>query len=131
MPLDTEAIKKWTKLANVKEALEFKLAQINKQMGDIEGPILENMATAETDSVKINGRTVFVHTSYYAEVSSRAAAKDALKKAGYDHLVAENYNANSLSALVREFRNEGKDLPEAFTGVIKIGERNNLRSRKA
>ena len=131
MPLDTDLIRKWAKLDSVKKALEFKLAQINNQMTDIEGPILENMASTEISSIKMDGKTVYVHTSYFAEVSSRAEAKDAIKAAGFDNLVSENYNANSLSALVREFRNEGKELPKAFAGVIKIGERNGLRSRKA
>ena len=129
--LNTSLLQKWIRLTNIKDALTAKLKQIGEEMADIENPILENLATEGIDSVKLNGRTVFAHTTPYASFEDRELATAAIKMAGYDSVVKENFNANTLSALVRELIKEGKGLPKEFEGVIKINSRIQLRSNRS
>jgi len=128
--LNTEYLKKFVELEKRKIELE---TEINKVKGEIlllEPHIIDNLATEGIKNITVDGRTIFTKENFFAVVSSKEEAIEALRKAGYGDMINEGYNTNKLSALIREMKNENQELPEAFENRIKIGSKFVLRSNK-
>lgn len=127
-----------------KSELEDDLKELKEDRAEIEEELKELMSEKGVDSLRVNGRTIYFHSQYWAGYKeSREQAVKALKKAGLDSYVNETYNTHSLSAYFRERiqeieEEEGEPVmdPEEILAPelkdsIKITERINLRTRKS
>lgn len=105
---------------------------------------MQKMSEKGVDNIKVNGRTIYFHSQYWAGYKNRKEdAVQALKEAGLDDYIKETYNTHSLSAYFRERIQEIEEeegetvmepeeiLPEDLQNEIKITERIQLRSRKS
>ena len=122
---------------NIKK-LEAKTKDLKAAKAKLESQILERFSETGISSVKMNGITVFLHRQLWAGVdrgedeSSKDAMKRAvaaLKAAGYDDLVNEQFSSQSVSAIIREMDQNEEELPKEFEGAIKVAEKFSARVR--
>lgn len=97
----------------------------------MEAQLVDHYVDNGLQSMNMDGHLVYLSTTVYAELPmGTEAAVKALLDSDYRDLVKPNVNRQSLSALVRELKEQG-NIPESFEGVIQAGERPGIRVRKA
>jgi predicted nuclease with TOPRIM domain len=121
-------------LKDLKHELEAELKELNGQIEDRDFKLSELMAETETQNFTRSGVMFSLVTKTRA--SAVAGVKEelyaALKKEGFGSLVYETVNANSLSAFVKERREENGDkLPAWLDGLVKVFEQTTVGVRKA
>jgi len=117
-----------------KKRLEDELKAVGMEIDRVDAILAQRMADTETQNFTRNG-TMFCLTST-TRASASAGRKDelfaALREAGYDDLIYETVNANSLSAFVKEQTTENGDiLPEWLDGLVTVFEKTTVGVRKA
>jgi hypothetical protein len=133
MPLNTEKMAEYARMALAYKKLKAKATEIYKKMEEMEPALLDHMADNEVDKVSLKGGTVIsMREIIRAKYKDRTEAVKALRAAGEDWewLVNENFNAQSLSSAVRDRVKNGERLPETFTGKIEPEEVRKLTVRK-
>jgi hypothetical protein len=135
--LDLAMVKEFAELYAEEERLKEELEAVKKKRDVIMEPLMQALLLTGTQSVPIlaKGRkyTVHLHKSIWAK--AKGGDKDrvmrALKLSGmeYSGIVAEGYNSNTLSGLVRESLAQGREIPREIAAVIDIDERVELRAR--
>ena len=121
-------------LKEAKKYAEQELKEITEEMDRVDAILAQRMADSETQNFTRNG-TMFCLTST-TRASAAAGHKDelfaALRVAGYDDLIYETVNANSLSAFVKEQTTENGDaLPQWLDGLVTVFEKTTVGVRKA
>ena len=121
-------------LKEAKKYAEQELKEITEEMDRVDAILAQRMADTETQNFTRNG-TMFCLTST-TRASAAAGRKDelfaALREAGYDDLIHETVNANSLSAFVKEQSMENGDtLPQWLDGLVIVFEKTTVGVRKA
>ncbi len=121
-------------LKEAKKYAEQELKEITEEMDRVDAILAQRMADTETQNFTRNG-TMFCLTST-TRASAAAGRKDelfaALREAGYDDLIYETVNANSLSAFVKEQSMENGDtLPQWLDGLVTVFEKTTVGVRKA
>ncbi len=121
-------------LKEAKKYAEQELKEITEEMDRVDAILAQRMADTETQNFTRNG-TMFCLTST-TRASAAAGRKDelfaALREAGYDDLIYETVNANSLSAFVKEQTTENGDtLPQWLDGLVTVFEKTTVGVRKA
>ena len=121
-------------LKEAKKYAEQELKEITEEMDRVDAILAQRMADTETQNFTRNG-TMFCLTST-TRASAAAGRKDelfeALRVAGYDDLIYETINANSLSAFVKEQTMENGDiLPQWLDGLVIVFEKTTVGVRKA
>ncbi|MPM84418.1 hypothetical protein SDC9_131490 [bioreactor metagenome] len=121
-------------LKEAKKYAEQELKEITEEMDRVDAILAQRMADTETQNFTRNG-TMFCLTST-TRASAAAGHKDelfaALRVAGYDDLIYETVNANSLSAFVKEQTTENGDaLPQWLDGLVTVFEKTTVGVRKA
>ena len=121
-------------LKETKKRLEDELKAVGLEIDRVGVVLAQRMADTETQNFTRNG-TMFCLTST-TRASAAAGRKDelfaALREAGYDDLIYETVNANSLSAFVKEQTTEnGDSLPQWLAGLVTVFEKTTVGVRKA
>ena len=121
-------------LKEAKKYAEQELKEITEEMDRVDAILAQRMTDTETQNFTRNG-TMFCLTST-TRASAAAGHKDelfaALRVAGYDDLIYETVNANSLSAFVKEQTTENGDaLPQWLDGLVTVFEKTTVGVRKA
>ena len=121
-------------LKEAKKYAEQELKEITEEMDRVDAILAQRMADTETQNFTRNGK-MFCLTST-TRASAAAGRKDelfaALREAGYDDLIYETVNANSLSAFVKEQSMENGDtLPQWLDGLVIVFEKTTVGVRKA
>lgn len=150
-----ERRRRFAELTARKKALDADKRKVQRELDDLEGQVLNDYAELGTDSMRTTVDeqrfTVHLATEVFARplksgVNDRgdaastdedwAAACKALRDVGLGHMVGERFNAQSLGAWVREFRethgpNWREQLPDETTAALDLGDRQRVRVRKA
>lgn len=104
-----------------KEELESKLTQINKDLDDLRTrQIPDAMEALELRNATFEGLgRVQLATDLYASTreGKKADAIQWLQDCGYEDMIQETYNANSLKALFRRMIADGGEIPEEIFNV--------------
>ena len=121
-------------LKETKKRLEDELKAVGLEIDRIDANLAQRMADTETQNFTRNG-TMFCLTNT-TRASAAAGRKEelfkALREAGYDDLIYETVNANSLSAFVKEQTTENGDtLPQWLDGLVNVFEKTTVGVRKA
>lgn len=124
----------YAELENKRRLHQVEADDLQKQIKDLEEPLLNDMAEAGIQNVNCGGLTIYRRTDFY--VSKRGDVPtpeivDALRRHGLGYLVAEGYNANSLKSVIREWRDEERIIPDDLANKLNIGETVRLATRKA
>lgn len=138
--LDLETLTEYANLDARRQELDREAREIAAKLAALEPALLDTMASAGVASVKVAGRTVYMDTRIWAQVvagegedpaQAKARACQALKDSGHGDLVAESFNHQTLSAVMREMNRDGQDLPLEWEGALRPNEVVKLRTRKA
>jgi hypothetical protein len=105
--MNLEQLREFVSLENRKRQLDSELKEIKQMLDDLEELIIPQFVEAGVPSmtVEVDGqrRTLSVYPDVYASpLNNREEVVAALKASELGQYVAENYNTNSLTALVRE-----------------------------
>ena len=125
------------RLREQKAGIEAALADIKKQIKDVEGELAEAMADAECRNFTRDGQMFILTTTEYwsAEPSRRDALYAALHEKGYEYLF--KVNATDLGTFVRnavsatEDENGETHLPGWLAGMVKCHEKPGISMRAA
>jgi len=148
--MDTNNYIGYAVLEDEERALKARLKEIGEKKRQLEEFLLDDMADnglakltvrvgADEDGLPVM-KTLYTRRQLWAgHQGDRQALLESLKTAGYEELVGETVNTNTLSALVRELDPDNirtpeeiiKDLPLELQATIKVTEKIELRSRKA
>ena len=131
--MDNELLHKFVDLETKRRELDREHKRVKEQCAETEARLLKEFEAAGMESAKVDGMTVYLHRQLWASPgeAGRDAVVVALKETGMDQYVSENYNANSLSAFVREMENTEQALPEQLANVLKVVEKFSLRTRQS
>ena len=120
-----------------KRAAEDELKRAEAVMKELEPKLLDMMAEIGMDKITLHGITYSPHRRLYVgpgKGADKEAVAQALVDSGLEVYVKKGYNANSLSAYVRNVADEhgGRDtmsceelrnkLPEPLAKVLHVGE---------
>jgi hypothetical protein len=146
--MNMEQLKHFVCLENRKRDLDNELKATKQQLDDLEQVLVPQFIDDGVQRMTVDGRTVSLSQDIYAgPLNDRADVVIALKQSELGQYVAENYNANSLTAFVREVardvaaraEREGRpydeaevrqSLPRPLGDVLKVSFVHTLRSRK-
>ena len=122
------------RLRDLKSDLEEQIKDVNARIEETDYRLSELMAETETQNFTRAG-TMFCLTTK-TRASAMAGIKEelftALKANGYDDLVYETVNANSLSSFVKEQIDGNNDtLPGWLEGLVNVFPKTTVSVRKA
>ena len=129
-----ELAERLKQLREKKKAAEQQLKDVHAEIAKTEYQLSMQMAETETQTFTRAG-TMFTLTTKI-RASAVAGRKEelyvALKENGYNDLVYETVNANSLSAFVKEQISENQDtIPDWLNGLVHVYEQTAVSVRKS
>ena len=129
-----ELAERLKQLREKKKAAEQQLKDVHAEIAKTEYQLSMQMAETETQNFTRAG-TMFPLTTKI-RASAVAGRKEelyvALKENGYNDLVYETVNANSLSAFVKEQISENQDtIPDWLNGLVHVYEQTAVSVRKS
>ncbi len=121
-------------LKDQKKQKELELRNINDMIFEVDTALSELMILKETQNFTRGGTTFCLTTN--TKASAVAGLKDELysklREKGYEDLIHETINANSLSSFVKEQISENDNLlPSWLEGLVNVYEKNTVGVRKA
>jgi hypothetical protein len=97
----------------------------------MEDPLIQHMADEQTDKVNVApGQNIKITSLLFAKYPNPQAAMDALKAAGHEDMISENFDRGRLNALIREYAEMGEPLPDCFEGRIEPNEKFYIKVNK-
>jgi hypothetical protein len=137
----TPQLTRFAELEKRRRELEVELKIIEKEEEELEPAVLEQFIESGVSKVTLNGLTVYLHKSLFAGTERRdnettdeayERACQRLAEIGFQDLVQTRFNTQSLAAVLREMAPaELEAFKKDAEGVIAVGEKTSLRSRKA
>ena len=130
--MDADVVRRYTTLRQRERERKAEAGALKEEADALEQEILEQFAAEGIDSVRIDGKTVYLHRTLWARTEKdvdREAVCGALQEIGLGHFVSETYNANTLSAWMRDLDREGEELPTELKGLVKGEEVYQVRVR--
>lgn len=129
-----ELADKLKELRDQKKQKELELRNINDMIFEVDAALSELMIMKETQNFTRGGTTFCLTTS--TKASAVAGMKDELysrlREKGYEDLIHETINANSLSSFVKEQINDNDNLlPSWLEGLVNVFEKNTVGVRKS
>jgi len=128
--LDTERARRFIALTARKRAIDAERREITKELDTLETAILDEFAEHGIDRIALDGYTLGLRRDIWARPAKdpdtgetlRDAAINALRAAGLNDYVREDFNVQSLSAYVRELIDNGDDVPDELRDSLHITE---------
>ena len=126
--------KKYEQLLKKKEKAAEAEKTNSADISKIEQKLFEAMVEDETQSIKLDsGLTLYRRIDEFPAVAD-GHTKEELVNALANHeqtrdLVSANYNANSLRSRMKEIKENGEDLPEEISCLIKIHQKYRIGHR--
>lgn len=106
---------------------------LKDKMAQLEPSILEAMALNGVDNMRVKNLTLYRKTNFF--VSKRGDVEtqsicDLLRTHGLGYLVADGYSSAALKSKVKEWLDEGAQVPEQLAACLNVGEAIVLATRK-
>lgn len=126
----------FARLSMARRHADEHLDQIKSRIAELEPHLIEEMAMNGVEQTRIDGLTIYQTTDL---IVSKKAEKEgvttevlveALRNCGLAYMIAEGYSASSLKAKVKEWKEEGIELPAALADKINVIEKVKLVTRK-
>jgi hypothetical protein len=149
-----DLVRKFIELDEQKRTHEGALEKVKKQLALLETELMARFEHSGMQRLNVDGVTVYLHRQIWAKAANgdHVTATHALKEVGLGHMVEERFNAQTLSAWVRERKRETEEalrdddpnhkpvvlapeelrkvLGEPLTSALDISEKFSLRTRK-
>lgn len=118
--MNTAELKEFVALEKEKATLKARLKAIDSRLTELDESIAAQFVSDGVQSMRIDGRTVYLHRDIYASAKdgARDAVVAALRDCDLGQYVKEDYNANSLTAYVREMVREAEEQARLDNRVI-------------
>jgi len=118
--MNTAELKEFVALEKEKATLKARLKVIDSRLTELDESIAAQFVSDGVQSMRIDGRTVYLHRDIYASAKdgARDAVVAALRDCDLGQYVKEDYNANSLTAYVREMVREAEEQARLDNRVI-------------
>jgi len=147
--MDNKSIVKYVRLEKRKADLAAELKQVEHDLKTMERTVVNEMVNAGFDEVSAEGRKLKLVPNVEASpAADRWAVVEALRAAGLDQYIPQNYNDSQLRAFVKEIaaevisraQDEGRvadveeiraALPEPLGSALNVYLGHKLSSRKA
>lgn len=113
---------------------EGSVKTLKAEIREVDAAIRELWAEENVRQVGIDGKTAYIYPTFHVEKIDGATTDDirqALRDAGLDYMMSENYSASSLTAYLKELRQAGKDIPAALATVVKLVPSSEIRLKDA
>lgn len=145
MKILAQELVEYARLDARKQELKSELEYVQRELTELEASILPEMAESGIQNMKVsdnNGghRTVYMNRQIWAgHNGNKQALCQALKEAGLEEYVQPTFNAQQLSAWVREFDPDKnltedeilKQIPSNVAHHLKVSERFALKTKKS
>ena len=116
-------------LKEEKTALEQKLKTLNTEIEGLELHLIEIMEIQNVNKITIGGKTFSIGTRLFA--SPKAEQKEEVyqwfRENGYDSIVKETINANTLASTVKEMDDE---IPSDLKHMLNLYEKKTISIRR-
>jgi len=147
--MNEQPLKEYVSLEKRKKALDAEVKQVNSDLDRLETVVIDEIVRAGLDEVKVDGRALKIKPAVYCSpVRDRWAVVDALREAGLDQFIPQNYNDQRLRSFVKEIAAEvlacaeredraataeeiAAALPEPLGSALRVYLGHELSSRKA
>lgn len=140
-----QELAEYARLDARKQELKSELEHVQRELTELEASLLPEMAESGIQNMKVsdgNGghRTVYMNRQIWAgHNGDKQALCQALKEAGLEEYVQPTFNAQQLSAWVREFDPDKnltedeilKQVPSNVAQYLKVSERFALKTKKS
>ncbi|MGA3099533.1 MAG: hypothetical protein ABSF25_24015, partial [Bryobacteraceae bacterium] len=101
--MNEQPLKEYVCLEKRKKDLTAELKQIQADLDRLETVVIDEMVRAGVQKVEVDGRTLkIVPAVFCSPVENRWAVVEALKEAGLDQFIPQNYNEAQLRGFVKE-----------------------------
>ncbi|RTL08100.1 MAG: hypothetical protein EKK62_09665 [Acidimicrobiia bacterium] len=113
--------------------LEGQLKELKQERDALEELLAKEMELAQATAFRLTtGHSVTLVEKVFPKMLGNVDRDDVIGALKVDapDLVAENYNANSFNALIREYAEKGEPLPGALASVVEISKRNEVSVRR-
>lgn len=119
------------KAREIVDDLDEMLSTAKKRKEELEQKLLDLMMNDEVEKFVYAGKTFYPSVKLWASLKAetKEQAVEWLKDSEFSDIVKEQVNSQSLSALVKELRDNG-DLPEAFEQYLNMTDKITLNIRK-
>jgi hypothetical protein len=106
-----DRVKRYVELAKKEKQLESELKPIKAEKKELEEDIIEYMLQNDRPRFRQSGLTVYLSEDIHAKLSvDKLEAIEYLKKEGFEDIVKENYNTNSIKKIYKDaLKLEDKD----------------------
>ena len=126
-----EKLDRFIELETERRILEARLKDIKEEIAPLHEAVLEHFSQTGTEKIRRGGLTLYIHRQLWARAIDgdyeRGCA--ALRAAGLEDLIKEQFNVHTLSAWLREQERMGEPIPESFKGAIQTEETFQVRTR--
>lgn len=129
-----QQLKQFVALEHERREHEEKLKAIGEKISSLQAALLDQFADLGMQNANVDGLTVYVRTDRYVSKKGEASTEqvcEALRACGLGYMVSDGYNAASLKSKVKEFQEEGIEVPESLASLLNIGETFKLATRKS
>ena len=125
--IDSVKLRRFVKLTKDKKKHEAALDKIKKELEGLNETLLTQFAQTGTQRTTVDGMTVYLGKRTWASYpQGRGEAIKALREAGLDDYVKEDFNHQSLSSYVasatKDDDPDAEGLPEEFKGRIEASD---------
>lgn len=133
--MDLDLAKQVALLLSEKRHLETRLREVKESIAEIEPSLVAAFAENGMDRIQVpvedGAMTVYVQQNLFVRPKDgdRASVVSCLKRCGLSDLVSESYNAQTLSAYVRERLAAGVGLQPSLAKNIEVYEETRVRAR--
>jgi len=133
---DIRQVKKYSTLLTKRLALEEEVKALNAQLAELQQPVLSYFQRQGVSSLSLNGRTLYIRSELWVSKASDATTEEAcrrLKRIKLGEYTGSRVNTQSLSAYVRELRDQGQeidDISKMLGDKFKVSEVWKIGSRK-
>ena len=137
--MDIEMVRQFLRYRAEKQRLKKELDELSAELSRHEQALIEALALEGVDKISVDGRTVYPQRTFRPSLVDKHAAIAVLKQTpGWEHLVTETVNAQTLRGRVLELVKDGvvdndnmPILPPELKELVNLNEMYSLGDRKA
>ena len=131
----TPEINRFAALSKLQKTLKAELSDVNGELASLQEVVQTQFEQAGTQSMNIQGVTMYVGSSLYAKKATETTSTDdmirVLKEAHLEEYYGPTVKTASLSAYFRRCEELGEPVPKCFTGVIDVSRKYEIKTRKS
>lgn len=131
-PIDTALIRELTAVSDELKSAEGRVKDLKQRKKELSDALVEGFVANDATSVRVGGRTSYMHTSTYAQYNDRpdeegggkytdADLIPVLQAIGRDDMIKpRSVHSQTLAAFLREFRKAEQPVPDAVAKIVEL-----------